>query len=130
MEPDSVDPTSCHLGPARLLSQTFGRELGVGACGAGLFCEAFDGRTVPVCYAKMSRISGEERTDGSYCGSGTCNEELCAGGPGGACAVEGGCANLGTSDYTCPADALLCTPIAELLDGPCSRNAPLRIGRV
>jgi len=48
-------------------------ELGIDACGAGLFCAAFDGRTQATCYAENSRRNMETCTDDRHCVSSSCN---------------------------------------------------------
>src|SRR5262245_8286836 len=51
-------------------------DLGADACGANLFCEAFDGRTQPTCYITGSRKDGEECRADDHCASASCNLEV------------------------------------------------------
>jgi hypothetical protein len=68
-------------------------DRGADACGAGLFCAAFDGRTQPTCYPEHSRLAGEACTGNVQCqssacaASGVCSDVALDGG----CATPGGC---------------------------------------
>jgi hypothetical protein len=64
------------LGPARGPSESCCSSFGIDACGAGLLCAALDGRTIPVCYAVGSRMSGQSCTVDGLCVSGACNMTL------------------------------------------------------
>ncbi len=79
---------------SRGVSQSCCPEWGPDACGAQLFCAAFDGRTQPSCYPERSRQDMTACTADVQCMSGGCNEEkgLCESIPTGACTVEIGCA--------------------------------------
>ncbi len=70
---------TCALPRAQAPSQACCLEYGVDACGAGLFCGAFDGRTVPTCYVERSRADGASCTQDIQCVSNSCN--LAKGGP-------------------------------------------------
>lgn len=48
-------------------------QLGVDACGAGLFCAAFDGRTQPTCYAEEERLPGQSCFEDRHCSNRSCN---------------------------------------------------------
>ena len=48
---------------------------GADACGAHLFCAAFDGRAVPTCYLLGSRLPGEECLGNVQCSTQSCNLE-------------------------------------------------------
>ena len=48
-------------------------EWGADACGAGLFCAAFDGRTQTTCYAERSRADGQTCTENIQCEGNACN---------------------------------------------------------
>ena len=71
---DSVE--ACTVAPVQGLSQSCCEARGIDACGAGLFCAAFDGRTVPTCYANNSRLGLEECTADAHCASSQCNVTL------------------------------------------------------
>lgn len=58
---------------SQTLSQSCCPEWGADACGAMLFCAAFDGRTQPTCYAERSRADQATCTDDPQCQSGSCN---------------------------------------------------------
>ncbi|HVH45571.1 MAG TPA: hypothetical protein VM925_24625 [Labilithrix sp.] len=67
---------------------------GLDACGAGLFCAAFDGRTVTTCYPEHSRASGQDCSAHVQCASSLCKttSRRCAAMPGTACTLDDGCA--------------------------------------
>lgn len=65
------------IGPSQGLSEACDPELGIDACGAGLFCEAFDGREHHTCYALGTRLPGEECSDNAHCGNGRCVDGVC-----------------------------------------------------
>src|SRR5262249_54079347 len=110
-------------------------EWGVDACGAGLFCAAFDGRTQPTCYAEGSRRDGATCNGNVQCVSGSCNTDhghrrATAGTP---CAPGLGCGPSpdGRPNYcgTSPsgqlcqrqqASGISCTSDAECLSGHCN----------
>ncbi len=48
---------------------------GADACGANLFCAAFDGRTVPTCYVLGTRLPGRECLSSEQCSTQSCNLE-------------------------------------------------------
>jgi hypothetical protein len=76
---------------------------GADACSAGFFCEAFDGRTVPVCYPNLSRLGGETCSADEQCLSMSCNTTVgaCrAAGPED-CTAEIGCAPFGGIQRAC-----------------------------
>lgn len=73
--PDSgprVDAGPCMFPASQGLSQPCCIERGIDACGADLFCEAFDGRTQPTCYAEGSRRDGETCGADVHCAGGRC----------------------------------------------------------
>lgn len=57
---DAVVSVMCpdDVPPARGLSERCCPSFGADACGAGLFCAALDGRTIPTCYPEHSRAEG------------------------------------------------------------------------
>ncbi len=70
------------------------------ACALNLFCEAFDGRTEPVCYAAGSRLALEECRSNEHCRSRACHpiREVCVGEEGDRCdgpedCLSGDCTN-------------------------------------
>ena len=67
-------------------------DWGSDACGAGLFCAAFDGRTQPTCYPDRSRLGGEDCTADTQCLGNACDAtHVCKGVPGGKCDPAIGC---------------------------------------
>lgn len=90
----SSDPAlACTIEPGQLLSAPCCEGHGVDACGAGLFCAAFDGRTQSACYAERSRADGDACTEDRQCASNSCNAEAgaCRSATS-ACSLEIGCA--------------------------------------
>src|SRR5262245_10943602 len=70
-------------------------DYGLDACGAGLFCAAYDGRTVSSCYKERSRANLASCSADRECASGDCAETAgkCRGLLGEKCEVAVGCAN-------------------------------------
>ncbi len=60
-------------GPSRGLTESCCLTHGIDACGSGLFCAAFDGRSIPVCYAERTRDDLTMCTEDRQCRSGSCN---------------------------------------------------------
>ncbi|MGI5861757.1 MAG: hypothetical protein ACOX6T_06820 [Myxococcales bacterium] len=92
-------------------------EHGIDACGAGLFCAAFDGRRQPTCYAERSRADRATCTADVQCASGSCNTaaKACRSMPGMECTAAIGCADgpLGKR-YGCRAPGpATCEPIGD-----------------
>ncbi len=86
--------TGCKSIPAvRTMSESCCADYGVDACGAGLFCAAFDGRTIATCYPLHSRASLDTCTADNQCQSGSCNLTTgrCRGGAYDACTPATGC---------------------------------------
>jgi hypothetical protein len=67
----------CGVGPSRGESEECDPSLGSDACGAGLFCAAFDGRKVSTCYRNGSRGTGESCSEDHHCASGKCSNGKC-----------------------------------------------------
>lgn len=91
-----LDPASCGSQPkSQAISQACCMGFGVDACGAGLFCAAFDGRTQPTCYAEHSRLAGEECSSDDQCVTLGCNTDVgkCEALPETECKSDIGCAN-------------------------------------
>ncbi|MBI2374754.1 MAG: hypothetical protein HYV07_12230 [Deltaproteobacteria bacterium] len=67
-------------------------SFGIDACGPGLFCAAFDGRTFPACYADHARADGESCLADLNCQSFSCTASgVCRSSPGLACTTGVGC---------------------------------------
>lgn len=87
-------------GPAEPCCPTFG----VDACGPGLFCAAYDGRTVYACYVDHSRLDGESCGADIECLSYRCNTTRgeCASSPNTTCSGEVGCGpGPSSTPYAC-----------------------------
>ncbi len=82
------------LGRSRGPTQECCPAFGIDACGALLFCAAFDGRTTPTCYPERSRTDGQECGEDRHCTSGACNATArkCKSAFGTACTAAVGCA--------------------------------------
>ena len=107
------------------LSQPCCPTHGVDACGAGLFCAAFDGRTVPTCYAERSRRDGAACTTHQQCISASCNPVTgaCRAIPGGACDAAIGCApGPGGRTMACAGASGICEPTSPEAGGLCDMN--------
>jgi hypothetical protein len=103
---------------------------GIDACGGGLFCAAFDGRSVAVCYLEHSRTGGQECFDDLHCVTASCNTAVgkCRVSPGERCSEEIGCAPSGGSTYGCSGGVCvktMCSVCGELAccDGVCTDAA-------
>jgi hypothetical protein len=70
---------------------------GVDACGANLFCAAFDGRTQTTCYPNGSRKGTEQCTADGQCASSACREGQCLSMLGEACDPLVGCSQVQAS---------------------------------
>ncbi len=77
------DASSCAVSiPAtQNLSQPCCPAWGADACGAGLFCAAFDGRTQFTCYPEHSRADGETCTENIQCVTKVCGPTQVCGAP-------------------------------------------------
>jgi hypothetical protein len=99
--PSSGDPGTCTQAKSRGPSEACCLDLGVDACGANLFCAAFDGRTQATCYPNSSRKLGEACLANENCVSSLCTETMrCAPILGEACDVATGCSQLSNSSTT------------------------------
>ncbi len=95
---------------------------GPDACGASLFCAAFDGRKQPTCYVERSRLDRTECEHDLHCVSGSCNSEqkLCRSLPGASCDATVGCAPAPTGQrLACAKDTGICMPITGQDGGLC-----------
>src|SRR5262245_49246842 len=92
------------LDPVQALSEACCQKYGVDACGAGLFCAAFDGRKFDTCYPLRSRLALEECTDDSHCATGACEPttKLCKGSYGDDCTTATGCFDGDECRNACP----------------------------
>ncbi len=114
-----ADPTgpspSCQHPASQPLSAPCCVEQGVDACGAGLFCAAFDGRRQATCYPNRSRVGGETCTADVQCLSNVCDAGgACRAAPGERCSPNIGCGTAIGSD-----DVFFCDPVAS--GGPSCR---------
>jgi hypothetical protein len=77
------------------VSQGCCTDWGVDACGANLYCAAFDGRTQTTCYQERSRDDLSECTADVQCASGSCStaRNACRSSSGNHCTVAVGCAD-------------------------------------
>ena len=126
-ETDEPDAQTCsEPAPSQGLSEACCPAHGVDACGAGLFCAAFDGRTESTCYAERSRLDQTECTADVQCMSGACNVTVaaCRSLPGSACTPEVGCAPApDASKYACDPASLQCFPMDPNDGGLCEQDA-------
>jgi hypothetical protein len=98
------------------LSEPCCRGYGIDACGAGLFCAAFDGRRQATCYADRSRADRTECTADGQCVSGACNLELerCRSTPATLCTAEIGCGpDPAGNRYACDPEDGVCRRVGE-----------------
>ncbi len=116
------------LGRSRGPTQECCRTFGIDACGALLFCAAFDGRTTPTCYPERSRLDGQSCDEDRDCTSGACSAtaHACKSVLGQACTAEIGCAPAPTGrpaacdTTTAPAR---CRETSRELGGLCEADA-------
>lgn len=118
----------CDLPLSQPISAPCCEEQGVDACGANLFCAAFDGRSQATCYPERSRRDGESCGENRHCTSGECNIELaaCKATPTSECTTELGCAKAHTGDVmVCApfAGSLRCQPTNGEIDDPCAADS-------
>jgi hypothetical protein len=112
--------TDCKsIDPVREVSQSCCPEWGVDACGAGLFCAAFDGRTMPTCYPLYSQRGLQGCTDDSHCASRACNPttHLCKSGfMSEDCTSATGCVDDYACRNACPGYSTACSATCRV---PC-----------
>jgi hypothetical protein len=105
------------------------KDHGIDACGANLFCEAFDGRTQATCYILGSRKDGEECHADAHCLSAACNLELkkCKATPLLACDPSVGCSSaIDGQNYACAGGK--CQPTDGELGSACGTPADCKSG--
>lgn len=111
------------LPSSQAVSQPCCLALGIDACGANLFCAAFDGRTQPTCYLERSRLALEECTEDRQCVSGACNDDLgqCKSMPGASCDAKVGCATVEGTRAVCVEER--CQTTEGEIGDACARDA-------
>jgi hypothetical protein len=103
------------------LSQPCCLERGPDACGAGLFCAAFDGRTQATCYPEHVRLGGQPCTADVQCLGLACDASgVCKGAPNGTCSAAIGCGKALGSDLPFFCDE---TASAGPICSPCTRSS-------
>lgn len=125
---DGAPGGECQLPKSQGLSQACCPGHGIDACGASLFCAAYDGRTAPTCYAERSRLDQTECDEDRHCLSASCNVamRLCRSTPTTTCSPEVGCAaDPGGRRYVCNTlDGSTCQSIGDGdLGDACETNA-------
>jgi hypothetical protein len=119
------NPNGCDVAKAQGPSQRCCLAYGADACGANLFCGAFDGRTVPTCYVERSRADMTACTEDRQCTSGSCNldQMKCRSLFGQPCTIEIGCATAPDGGrYACNPRGLrplTCEPVSSQNGGLC-----------
>ncbi len=101
---DDKSASGCSYPQVQTLSEPCCESHGVDACGAGLFCAAFDDRTIGTCYALRTRADLAECSEDEQCQSGQCHpkKKQCLSQQYGVCEVAVGCAeNAFGSTTTC-----------------------------
>lgn len=97
-----VDAGPCSFPVSQGLSEPCCTSFGIDACGAGLFCAAFDGRTQATCYGERTRNALETCTADNQCESGDCSATgVCAGLPGDRCTADSGCTSPVSGRWAC-----------------------------
>jgi len=126
----SVEPSGCTSIPkVQALSQPCCPSWGIDACGALLFCAAFDGRSVATCYPERSQANGDECTEDRQCQSASCDatRSECMPTLGQPCTRDVGCARADESGHRlfCGGDVghpLLCNVAGTLSYGATCAN--------
>lgn len=90
----SANGNTTYIPPVQGPSEACDPTYGIDACGAGLFCAAFDGRKLSTCYFNKSRTKGQTCALSEHCTTNTCASGVCAGAPFGApCQTDFDCAS-------------------------------------
>jgi hypothetical protein len=77
IESKDVSGSNCtNIPMTQGLSEPCCPSYGIDACGAGLFCAAFDGRKQATCYPERSRPNMTECFKDIHCMSGECNTKM------------------------------------------------------
>ncbi len=107
--PEANDEDQCSgelIGPSKPASELCDPAYGVDACGAGLFCAAFDERVCGTCYALRRQFGGEECGAPEHCANLNCVNGRCApASTGSPCLVDADCSsqdcscNLGSKEF-------------------------------
>lgn len=114
--PRSEEDDCTSMPKSRPLSEACCADHGIDACGAGLFCAAFDGRKQTTCYPEYSRVDMAECTEDRHCSSGSCNtqEQRCRSKPTTSCTLAIGCApDAVGARYGCFGYERVCLPIGD-----------------
>ncbi len=100
-EDSKASPSSCAEPKSQGVSEPCCMAHGVDACGGGLFCEAFDGRTQPTCYVEGSRLDLAECSADAQCASQSCNTDMnqCRSVLGARCESDVGCSSVLVNKY-------------------------------
>ena len=109
-------PANCVEAVSQGISQACCIGHGIDACGAGLFCAAFDGRTQATCYPERSRPDLESCSEDRHCASGSCNsdEGLCRSTPWTSCNPAVGCvADPAGSRHACVEETGTCQLVGD-----------------
>ncbi len=88
---------------------------GADACGANLFCAAFDGRNIATCYVRGSQLPGMECSDDAHCATQSCDPttSTCRGTLGTECNPDAGCVDGACYEQRCEATAGVPTAICD-----------------
>lgn len=124
----SITQDCSGLAKSQTVSQPCCLADGVDACGAMLFCAAFDGRTQPTCYLDHTRLDGTECSGDAQCASGTCNmkNKKCKSMPGATCNTTTGCAAYMAQKYICAAGK--CTTTTGAPSSACETDSDCKNG--
>jgi hypothetical protein len=123
-------PCDSSIPKTQSLSQPCCQAYGIDACGAGLFCAAFDGRTQATCYAEHARMDQETCGEDVQCLSSSCNLDVgkCRSTPQTSCTQEVGCAPDPTGRmYTCGSGGT-CTITGSAIYSHCTQGADCDAG--
>lgn len=121
----------CDLPRTQVLSQPCCLKHGADACGAELYCAAFDGRSQATCYPEHGRGHKESCLEDKHCESYLCDPNMnqCAAVPGGPCEDALGCGRAGLGDfYFC--DEGTCAPSPGQTGDPCGQDTDCAGGGV
>ena len=109
-------PAKCEYPVSQPVSSPCCDTWGSDACGAGLFCAAFDGRQQTTCYPERSRADRAECVADLNCQSGSCNQEerACRSMRYTACDREIGCApDASNHKFVCRETDNECWPVGD-----------------